>query len=273
MFIDTHCHLPMMIDASENRTLSNNEIRDISDVIESARADLVTHIITIATNEITSKQSLQLAEYYPTVSATVGIHPCDVTNNWHTELANIDKLIRMSSKRPCAIGECGLDFYRPGFDKNQQHEALCAQIERAIAFDLPLVIHSRNALDETLDVLNLYKSPKLRGIIHCFSGSAEHARRSIELGFYLGIGGTITYPKNDTLRTIVQTVGLEHILLETDAPFLPPQIIRGKQNHPLHIATIAQAIANLIECSPDYVGKITSTNARALFKIPLNTEG
>ena len=128
-----------------------------------------------------------------------------------------------------------------------------------------MVIHTRGAGPETLEVLEDYKG--LRGTIHCFSEDLQFAHKAISMGFVLGIGGTITYPKNNHLREVVQTVGLNHIILETDAPFLPPQIIRGKKNHPKYIKTIAEYIANLLEVPFEEVAEKTSDKARTLFNM------
>jgi TatD DNase family protein len=165
------------------------------------------------------------------------------------------------------IGECGLDYHYEGYNKERQFDAFKAQIELALEHDLGLVVHNRDAGDDTLRVLEEYEHNNLRATIHCFSEDLAFARQAIEWGYYLGIGGTVTYPKNNVLREVVTTVGLDHIVLETDAPFLPPQPYRGKQNQPAYIAYIANYIANLLNVSSLEVAEKTTKNARDLFKL------
>jgi len=170
-------------------------------------------------------------------------------------------------KKIVGIGECGLDFHYPDFDKQRQIDAFRSQIELALNHSLALVIHSRDAADETLDVLHEYKNDLRQGVFHCFSYDASIAREAIALGFVLGIGGTITYPKNEELRTIVHNITLEQFILETDAPYLPPQYMRGKPNHPAEIRTIAEYIAKLREESFEKIAKHTTQNAFRVFGI------
>ncbi|MCL4361303.1 TatD family hydrolase [Candidatus Dependentiae bacterium] len=165
-----------------------------------------------------------------------------------------------------AIGECGLDYHYPEYDKNLQYDAFKAQIEIALENDLALVIHTRSAKDEVLKILSEYKNDKLRGTIHCFSEDLQFAQDAIKLGFVLGIGGTITYPKNEILRNVLKTVGIENIILETDAPYLSPQEIRGKVNTPAQIKNIAQFIADLLGKKFEEVSNTTTENVRRIFR-------
>jgi len=165
-----------------------------------------------------------------------------------------------------AVGECGLDYHYPDYHKQRQKDAFKAQIEQALENNLPLIVHTRDAGDDTLTCLAEFKNESLRGVIHCFSEDQAFADYVInELGFSIGIGGTVTYPNNNRLREVVKTVGLPAIVLETDAPFLPPQIIRGKKNHPKHIRDIATFVAELLETDLDTVAQTTTNNARTLF--------
>lgn len=165
------------------------------------------------------------------------------------------------------IGECGFDFHYPDYNINQQRDAFKIQIDCALENDLALVVHTRTARDETLRTLEEYKGQIKRGIIHCFSEDQDFANLVIEWGFAIGIGGTITYPKNNSLREIVSTMNLQSLVLETDAPFLPIQSMRGQQNHPQYIADIAQYIATLRNDKIETIARSTTANALRIFDI------
>lgn len=269
--VDTHCHLDMiaqrMLAESPHLSGEDDALRALYAAMQSAG---VGSVICIATNELDSLTHLARAQRYPWIYTTIGIHPCDCTGSWQEHIlalrtiAHDHNLADIHSKM-VAIGEIGLDFYHPGFNVASQTALFKAQIELALELDVPVVIHTRNAFDETLAVLTEYRSNNLRGVVHCFSEGIAEAQNIIDLGLYLGIGGTLTYPKNDTLRAVVQSVGINRLVLETDAPFLPPQHIRGKLNTPAQIATIAQALAHT--CSLEYatVAQRTTENAYALF--------
>lgn len=267
MLIDTHCHINMMIKKEFEKTLSEDEIQTASLIIEKSNAKNVTKIINVGTSLIESLNCVTLAQRYKEVFATVGLHPNDCTENWHNDLNQLKKLLSNPLHKIVGIGECGLDFYRPGFDKQRQYDAFKAQIELALEYDLALVVHTRNAGEETLRCLEEYVKQNLRAVIHCFSEDIFYAQRATKWNLYIGIGGTVTYPKNEMLRSVVKEICLEHIVLETDAPFLPPQNIRGKQNSPAEIATIAQFIADLIKEPYEDIAHITSQNAKVLFKL------
>ena len=264
MLIDTHCHINLMVKKEFDIPLSDDELEASEVIIEAAKTAGVTRIINVGTNLIESKNSITLSELYPNVFATVGIHPNDLETHWRDDFAEIKKLIAIN-KKVRGLGETGVDLFRSADTKQQQIDAFRMHIECALQNNLGLVVHSRNAADETLRVLEEYAKDKLRATIHCFSYDHEFANNFINLGFYLGIGGTITYPKNDMLREIVTRIPLESIVLETDAPFLPPQQIRGQQNHPKYIRTVAEYIAQLRGISFDEVARVTTNNAATLF--------
>ena len=165
------------------------------------------------------------------------------------------------------VGECGFDKYHPGYVIEYQTDLFKAQIELALEYNKALVVHTRNAEEETYRMLELYKNDLKRVTIHCYSNSLQFAQEVTNWGFKLGIGGTVTYPKNDLLRTIVHTVGLENIVLETDAPFLAPQVVRGKKNGPENIKLIAEFLAEYLECPFETVAQKTTENARLLFDL------
>ena len=160
-----------------------------------------------------------------------------------------------------------MDMHYPDYNLNRQRDAFKAQIELALEHDLALVVHSRDAYDETLRILEEYRNNLCHAVMHCFSYDQAFAKTVTDWDFVLGIGGTITYPKNNELRTIVAATHIKNIVLETDAPFLPPQVIRGKQNHPKEIATIAEYIAQLRGESFESVAQQTTKNALKLFNL------
>ena len=200
--------------------------------------------------------------------ASIGIHPTDCLSANAGDIAKMKTwFLQKNAEKIVAIGECGLDFYHPGFNKQKQYDFFKSQIEMALQFNRALIVHSRNAYDETLEILEEYKNELSRVVIHCFSYDQKFADQIIEWKFLLGIGATITYPKNETLRNIIKEIPLTSFVLETDAPFLPPQVIRGKQNHPKYIRHIAEFIAQLRNISLEEVADVTTKNAKKLFNI------
>lgn len=267
MLIDTHCHINMMVKKEFDVPLTEHEYTLASDVIDEAAKHAVTKILNVGTSLIESENCLELAKRFNHVYAAIGIHPNDLTDTWKEDLKRLAHYCSQKQLKIVAIGETGMDKHYPDYNIMRQKDAFKAQIELALAHDLALVVHTRDAAEETIRCLEEYKNQGLRGTIHCFSEDLTFAQTAISWGFVLGIGGTITYPKNNVLRNVVRTVGLEHIILETDAPFLPPQSMRGKQNHPLHIRTIAQFIADELGELFDSVAQKTTKNAEKIFRI------
>ena len=267
MFIDTHCHLNMMVKKEFDRPLSEHEIFLAQKIISDAKECGIAHIVNVGTSLIESKNSINLAQTYPTVFATIGIHPNDLTHSWKEELLELKQLVQNKEKNKIVgIGECGLDFHYPNYNKGKQHEAFKRQIELSLEYDCALVIHSRDAYQETLHVLEEYKRDITRGIIHCFSYDQAFAQIVIDWGYAIGIDAPITYPKNELLRSVVAQTKLEALVLETDAPFLPPQNLRGKQNHPQNIRIIGEWIAELQETTIEDIALQTTKNAQRIFQ-------
>jgi TatD DNase family protein len=209
-----------------------------------------------------------LAHQYPSLYATVGIHPNDCTANWYNDFKKIVAMMMHKEKNKIVgIGECGIDLHYPDSNLDRQRDAFKAHIETALEHDLALVIHSRDSYDETLFMLDQFKKDIKRATIHCFSYDRAFAQHVVTMGLVIGIDAPLTYPKNDELRAVVKEIGLEQIVLETDAPFLPPQHLRGKQNHPLHIKTIAEYIAQLLNVNVEEVAQKTTNNAKKLFNL------
>lgn len=268
MLVDTHCHINTMVKKTFDIPLQENDFAPAQEIIMQASAHDVSKIINVATSLVESLNCVALAKQFENVWATVGIHPNDCKENWRHEMDEIKKLVHNKQENKIVgIGECGIDKHYKGYNLDIQFDAFRMQIELALENDLAIVIHSRDAADETLKILDEYKDDIKRGVIHCFSYDQSFADAALEMNFVLGIGGTITYPRNEILRDVVKNVGLQNIVLETDAPFLPPQIIRGKKNHPLHIKTIAHYVAQLLDEPYETVAQITTKNAFQTFQL------
>lgn len=268
MLIDTHCHMNIMLKKNFEQRLTQAEINAAHEIIIDAQAHDVTTIVNVGTSLIESENCVMLARHYASLFATVGIHPNDCTQTWRDDFKKIEALTKNKEiNKIVGIGECGIDLHYPDSNLSRQYDAFKAHIELALEHDLALVIHSRDAYDETLRALEEFKKDIKRATVHCFSYDQTFADYAVENNFVIGIDGPITYPKNDTLRNVVKETRLENIILETDAPFLPPQSIRGKQNHPLHIKTIAQAVADVKGISYEEVARQTTANAKGLFKL------
>jgi len=273
MLLDTHCHLNIMIRNFQNiepfQPFTKDEIEMCNLFIAQAKNQQVTTLINVGTNYIESIACVEMAKLFPNCFATIGLHPNDADQSWQNVMQEFEKLLlKKTELKIVGIGECGIDKHYPNYNLRLQQDVFHAQIQMALAHNLALVIHSRDADQETYDVLAQYKNkPNFRGTIHCFSSNELYAQKYIDLGFVLGFGGTVTYPKNETLRNVAKTVPLSKIILETDAPFLPPQSLRGKPNVPANIKIIAEFIAQLRNESLDTVMETTAQTSRDLFGI------
>ncbi|MBS7566529.1 TatD family hydrolase [Mucilaginibacter sp. Bleaf8] len=205
-----------------------------------------------------------VATYPQNCFAMLGLHPCDVKEHWQQELDTIYAALQQT--KVYAIGEIGIDLY---WDKTfiaEQQIAFKQQIAWAKAANLPIVIHCREAFDEVYEILLEEHDEKLRGIFHCFSGTLEQAQKIIDLGFFLGIGGVVTY-KNAGLDKIVQQIDLKHLVLETDSPYLTPVPYRGKPNESSYLIHVAQKMADLHQTSIEEVAAITTQNSKVIFGV------
>ncbi|MCB0593905.1 MAG: TatD family hydrolase [Lewinellaceae bacterium] len=215
---------------------------------------------------------LDLEEAYPgRCFAMMGLHPCSVKENFEEELAVVRDWL---DERPfCAVGEIGIDLHWDKTFLEQQKEAFLLQTEWAKELGLPIVIHSREATDILIELVEEAKDERLRGVFHCFSGTEEQARRITALGFYLGIGGVLTF-KNAGLDKVMETTGLEHLVLETDSPYLAPVPYRGKRNESAYVRLVAEKLAAIQGVSFREVAEATTKNAEQLFPIavPANSE-
>lgn len=206
---------------------------------------------------------LALETAYPdNCFAMMGLHPCSVKEDYEKELAHVEEWLAKRSF--VAIGEIGLDFYWDKTFMEQQYMAFRQQIEWALQYDKPIVIHTRNAMQDTINVVKEYIPRGLKGIFHCFSGSYESAVQIVNMGFYLGIGGVLTY-KNAGLPEALADIGLEHLVLETDAPYLTPVPYRGKRNESSYLLYVAEKLAEVKQVSLAEIAAITSINAQKIF--------
>ncbi len=254
MLIDTHAHLEMR---------EFNEDRD--DVIKRAREAGVEHIVTIGTTVESSRDAVLLADKYDFIYAAIGIHPHEVKDVLHPAYEILRHLAK--HKKVIAYGEVGLDYHYENSPRTDQKRKFRDMLREARTLDLPVIVHDRDAHDDTLRILSEEWPPDLGGVLHCFSGDVAMARRAIEMGFSLSIAGPVTFPKADSLREVVSQIPIENLLIETDAPYLAPQAVRGKRNEPAFVRHTAEAIAQIKGLSFDDVARITSFNAMQLFGI------
>ena len=244
--IDTHCHI------------FKEYYDNIDDIINKSSLNGVDKMIVNGTNLENNKEILKLAEKYDSIYIALGFQPEDIDNNTRDNYSiitdNIDKIV--------AIGEIGLDYYNGPQDKEKQIKIFEEQLALAEKYNKPVIIHTRNAHKDTIKSLSKY--PKVKGIIHCFSEGLNEAKEYISLGFYLGIGGIVTF-KNSDLSKVLEHIDLSHIVLETDSPYLSPVPLRGKVNKPSNLIYIAQKISEIKGISADEVSKITTNNANQIF--------
>lgn len=250
--IDTHSHVYL----PEFET-------DAEAMFTRAHAAGVSRILMPAIDSATHDVQLALEAARPgTCISMMGLHPCSVKEHYKEEL----KIARdWLGRRPFAgVGEIGLDFYWDKTFTTQQYEALHEQLEWAVHYSLPVSIHSRNATEECIAVVAEHQKGGLRGVFHCFSGNEQQARRITDLGLYLGIGGVVTF-KNAGLDTVLQQVGIDRVVLETDAPYLAPVPFRGKRNEPAYLRHIAEKLAAISSLPLSEVAAITTANAEKVF--------
>ena len=270
MFIDTHCHINYMIKPTFDAPFPTHFEPLVTTIIEQAQKHNVSRIVNVGTSMPESEECIRIAQVFPNCWATIGTHPNDLKTDWMNDIKQYDSWLKKKEfYKIIGIGEIGLDYHYPDYNKQRQYDACKAQIELALEYDLPIVIHTRDAGMEVLHIIEEFKQNNIHGIIHCFSEDHDFAKFALELGFILGIGGTLTYPKNKILRDIFSAVPLTSIVLETDAPFLPPQALRGQKNHPMNIALIAQFLATLRGITLEEVGQVTTKTALKLFNITI----
>jgi TatD DNase family protein len=249
--IDTHCHL--YLDEFKN---------DIDAVIERAEQKGVGKFYLPAIDSEVTAQMLDLEKKYPACSAMMGLHPCSVKANFKDELKLVEQWLNERSF--AAVGEIGLDFYWDTTFANEQYEAFRIQMQWALERNMPIVIHTRNAMNEAIEAVKPFADKGLRGIFHCFSGNDEQAQKIIDMSFLLGIGGVVTY-KNSGLQPVIEKISLDHFVLETDAPYLTPVPYRGKRNESSYLEFVVTKIAEIKKISEEEVANATTGNAEKIF--------
>lgn len=248
MFIDTHCHI------------SKEDYSDIASLIKSIDDAGVKKIIANGVDKSSNEEVLKLIKKEPMVYGAIGFHPTELEKVTESDFEWLEQ--HVSDDKIVAIGEIGLDYHYDNTDKERQQWAFRRQLEIAQRKNIPVIIHSRDAIGDTYDILSEYNTI---GSIHCFSGSLDMALAFIKLGYLLGIGGVVTYKNAKNIVNVINNISLEYILLETDAPYLTPEPKRGEMNSPSNIPLIAKKIAEIKRIDVEEVEKTTGENAERLF--------
>ncbi len=248
MFVDTHCHIH-----ESDYTLDPNE------VIEAAQEKGVTKLICVGTSEVSSKQAIEFAATREGVFASVGVHPHDTKDGYEKIKSLAD------SKKVVAVGEIGLDYFYTNSPREVQIQALKDQIEVALAHDLPIIFHVREAFDDFWPIFDSYSS--IRGELHSFTDTKENLTKALERGLYIGVNGISTFTKDEAQQAMFDAIPLDKLLLETDAPFLTPAPLRGKINQPAYVRNVAEYHAKRRGISEAEIAQATTTNAHALFAL------
>lgn len=247
MFVDTHAHI------------YSEYYDDISLVLESSKDCRIDKVISSGVDNITNMELIKLSKKYDNMFITLGIHPESANDYLPSDLEFIQKNI--NNGKVIAIGEIGLDYHYDGYNKEKQIDLFKKQLNIAQNNNLPVVIHSREATQDTIAILKKYN---LKGIIHSFSGSKEVAKEYISLGYKLGINGVVTF-KNAHIKEVIKEIGIEHFVLETDSPYLTPEPLRGKKNFPGNIKYIVDFLSNYLNVDIDTISKITNDNIKSIF--------
>lgn len=255
--VDSHCHL----DAAEFD-------RDRDAVLERARATGVTRQVIPATHCEEWPKLRDVCNDHDGLHPAYGLHPTFLRHHAHSHLQELQDWIER--ERPVAVGECGLDYYVEGLDRDAQQGYFDGQLKLARDHDLPVIVHARRAVDAVL--ASIRRIGGLRGVVHSFSGSEQQARQLWELDFMLGLGGPVTYERAQRLRRLAASMPIEHLLLETDAPDQPDCHSRGQRNEPARIGFVCETIARLRDQAPDAIAEATSANAARLFGLPAQSQ-
>ena len=253
MFIDTHCHL------------YDECYDDLDLVIKECLNNNVNKVIVSGCDMKSNLEVLELVNKYDIVYGTIGFHPTEL-DDFKDEY--FDFLVEnLDNKKIVGIGEIGLDYHYDNTDKEKQLYVFKRQLEIAEMYNKPVIIHSRDSIGETYNILKQYK---LKGSIHCFSGSLEMAKEFIKIGYMIGVGGIVSFKNAKNIKEVVKNIDLSYILLETDSPYLTPEPFRGTQNSPKYIPIIAKCIADIKNMSVVEIARVTSINANAVFDFSYN---
>lgn len=260
VLIDTHAHLYEDVFGE-----------DLSEMIARMQSAGVVKAYLPNVDETTISPMLNLCDNYPDLFIPMmGLHPCSVKENWMESIAHVEKVLFSNPNRYAAIGEIGLDYYWDKSFIQMQQEAMILQAQWANELNLPVILHSRNSMDDLILLLNKKIRVNRTGIFHCFTGSLEQAKRIIDMGYYLGIGGVVTF-KNTKLSEVLKSIGPDRLVLETDAPYLSPTPYRGKRNESSYVTLVANKLAELFEMPLVEIAKITTQNAQRVFNTTTST--
>ena len=254
MLIDSHCHLDF-----------NDFEEDFEDILARAKENGVTAMLNAGNNIDELPNQLKLSEKYPFIYTAVGVHPHNAAE--YPQIKAQDFIKETHHKKVVGIGECGLDYYYDYSPKSVQKKVFIEQIKAAQETGLPLIIHTRDADEDTMDILDTYyKKKTFQGELHCFSSSRKLAEFALSIGFYISASGMITFNKSGELRDIFKDIPLDRLLVETDSPFLAPIPLRGRRNEPSFVIHTAEKLAQIKEISFDKLAQITSDNFYNLFR-------
>ncbi len=248
--IDSHCHLDRLEEEPDA-------------ALERAREAGVEALLCVSINMENVRQVIGLARRYPMVCASVGVHP----NERQGREAELQELLSLAEEpEVVAIGETGLDYFRAGRGPEWQQERFRLHIEAARESGKPLIVHTRDAAQDTLRIMREAGAAEAGGVMHCFTGDLETAQEAMEMGFYISFSGIITFSNAAPLREVARQIPDDRLLIETDAPYLAPVPHRGKPNHPAYLREVARCLAELRGCPPEEIARITTANFRALFR-------
>jgi len=254
MLVDSHAHLEMP-----------DFRKDLEQVIQRAKESTIGYIFTVGTEKKDWKRALEIADLHPSIYAILGVHPHNVKEIEDRTYPTLRELCRNGKVK--AYGEIGLDFYRNLSPRDIQLRRFREQIGLAKELGLPIVVHDREAHQETLEILKSEHAEECGGIIHCFSGDYEMAKTCMDMGFYISVPGSITFKNAEGFREIVKRIPLESLLVETDAPFLTPEPFRGKRNEPSYVRYTAQKVAEIKKVSLEKVAEVTTENALRVYRL------
>lgn len=253
MLIDTHAHLTM------------SEFSDLPDVVKRAKEAGVGAIINAGFDLECSKDCVKLADQYDLMYAGIGIHPHHADTAKDNAILELKELAK--NKKVVAIGETGLDYYENQVPKDIQKQAFIKHILFAKESGLPLIFHGRDSAVDMLEIIREYGKGSIKGVFHCFSEDEKYAQKVLDMGFYISFTAIITFKNANSMRETAKYIPLDRIMIETDCPYLAPQIYRGKRNEPSYVKLIADKLAEIKQVSPEIIEEKTTSNAKSLFKI------
>ncbi|WP_086931341.1 TatD family hydrolase [Agarilytica rhodophyticola] len=254
MLVDSHCHLDRLkLDGYDN---------GLDDAIAEAKSRGVSHMLCVCISEENKDVVVDIARQFPQVYASVGIHPCDVKEN---VVGESDLLAWSQMPKVVALGETGLDYYYSKESERQQKESFARHLSAAGTLGLPVIVHTREARDDTIDLIRGEGNSESAGVLHCFTEDWEMAKKALDLNYYISISGIVTFKTANQIRDVVTKMPLDRLLIETDSPYLAPVPYRGKSNEPKYVREVAEYIAELLNISLEQVAESTTANFFRLF--------